>query len=226
MTNKLVKQKEIKGIIFDLDGTLSYTLDSIAMSANLALEAIGMKALEIDKYRYYCGDGTNELVRRVLRDSGDEKCQHFEELREKYLHYFSEYAEYNVRPYEGMPETISKLKEKGLKLGVLSNKPHKQCIEVVEKLYGKGTFDYIQGYTEAIRRKPSPDGALLVAKELGIEVSEILYVGDTATDMNTGNSAGMTTIGVLWGYRDEAELKSANADYIIKKPQGILEKLK
>lgn len=214
-----------KGAIFDLDGTLSYTLDSIATSGNLALQAIGMEFLPVDNYKYYCGDGSDELVRRVLADSGDKELSHFEELRLQYNRFFAEYAEYNVRPYDGMKQTINKLKERGLVVAVLSNKPHKQCIEVVEKLYGKGTFSYIQGNTPEIKRKPDPEGALIIADRLGINPCDFIYIGDTATDMNTGNDAGMCTIGVLWGYRTKEELIGANARYIISKPEEILELL-
>ena len=217
-----IKKDYYKGFIFDLDGTLSYTLDSIAISGNLALKELGMKECEVDAYRYYCGDGANELVRRILRDQGDIELTHFDDLKSLYLKYFGEYADYKVRPYDEMPETVGKLRERGFKLAVLSNKPHAQCIEVVNKLYGQGAFDYIQGNMEGIKRKPSPEGAFLVADKLGIKADDFVYVGDTATDMNTGNAAGMWTVGALWGYRDEAELKGAEADCIINRPSELL----
>lgn len=211
----------IKAVIFDLDGTLSYTLDSIALSGNSALKAINMSTYDTERYKYYCGDGADELVKRMLFDNGDTEYLQFNELKEQYLKYFSMYADYNVRPYDGLPEIISALKDNNLKLAVLSNKPHPQTIEVVEKLYGKNTFDYIQGNTETIRRKPSPDGAFIIAKKLGVECDECLYVGDTCTDMQTGNSAGMHTVGVLWGYRDYKELSDNNAEHIIDKPEEL-----
>lgn len=210
-----------KGVIFDLDGTLSYTLDSIAMSGNLALEELGLKPFEKDRYKYFCGDGSAELVRRLLISSGDTECTRFDELRLAYRKFFAEYADYNVRQYSGMEETLKKLKERGLKLAVLTNKPHKQALEVVHKLYGD-IFDCIQGNVKEIQRKPSPEGALLIAKNLGLNPDEFLYVGDTATDMQTGHSAAMTTVGVLWGYRTLEELEEAKAEHIIGQPQEIL----
>lgn len=216
----------IKAVIFDLDGTLSYTLDSISMSGNLALRAAGMPEYEKDRYKYFCGDGSDELVRRLLINNGDSDCVRFEELKRLYSDFFSQYAEYNVVPYEGMPKTLEEVKRMGYKLAVLSNKPHPQTIEVVTKLYGDETFDFIQGNTEKIRRKPSPDGAFIIAKQLGVEPDECLYVGDTATDMQTGNSAGMHTVGVLWGYRTYEELSENKAEYIIEKPEEITDILK
>lgn len=212
----------IKAIIFDLDGTLSYTLDSISISGNKALESLNMPIYEKDRYKYFCGDGTDELVRRLLQSNGYSHNEHFEELKEAYTRYFKEYAEYNVIPYEGMSETIEELKARGLKLCVLSNKPHEQTIQVVEKLYGRNVFDFIQGNTSQIRRKPAPDGAIILREKLGIDADECLYVGDTATDMQTGNGAGMHTVGVLWGYRTRDELESNNAEKIIDKPSDIL----
>lgn len=212
----------IKALIFDLDGTLSYTLDSISMAGNKALESLGMPIYEKDRYKYFCGDGADELVRRLLVSNGYESNYRYDELRKAYSEQFKKYAEYNVKPYDGMPETISQLKAKGYKLCVLSNKPHAQTIQVVEKLYGKGTFDYIQGNTPEIPRKPAPDGAIIISKSLGIKADDFLYVGDTATDMQTGNGAGMNTVGVLWGYRTRQELMENNAKYIIEKPEEIL----
>jgi len=212
----------IKAAIFDLDGTLSYTLDSIATSGNLALEAVGLEPFDKDRYRYFVGDGALELVKRLLIASGDEKLTKLDELIRQYKKFFTEYASYKVVPYDRMPETIAALRKEGIKLGVLSNKPHEQTVQVVEELYGRGTFDCIQGNTPEINRKPSPDGAFIVAKKLGVEPDECLYIGDTATDMQTGNGAGMFTVGALWGYRDRAELEENNACVIIDRPEEVM----
>lgn len=212
----------MKGIIFDLDGTLSNTLESLTISGNLALERLGLPGFDKDRYRYFVGDGADELVRRMLIASGDTECERYDELRAAYRETFSQYADYKVTVYDGMPETLKTLRSKGFKLAVLSNKPHKQAIEVVHKLYGEDIFDHIQGKVKEIKRKPSPDGALYVANTLGLKPEDILYVGDTSTDMKTGKSAGMYTIGVLWGFRDRTELEENGADIIISKPEEIL----
>lgn len=213
----------INAVIFDLDGTLSYTLDSIAMSGNLALESIGLPPYEKDRYKYFCGDGADELVRRALYNNGDTEYTRFEELKSAYKRYFEEYAEYNVKPYDGMVDTVKAIKDMGIKVCVLSNKPHEQTIQVVEKLYGKGCFDYIQGNTPLIPRKPASDGALIIADSIGVATDNILYVGDTATDMQTGNGANMHTVGVLWGYRTRQELMENHAEYIIERPEQLLD---
>ena len=157
---------------------------------------------------------------KLLINNGDIECKRFDELKAQYRILFKQYADYNVKPYDGMPETLKILKEKGYKLAVLSNKPHPQTIEVVEKLFGDSLFDYIQGNTPEIKRKPSPDGALIIADKLGVSTEEVVYVGDTATDMQTGNQAGMHTVGVLWGYRTKEELESNNAERNVRHRKG------
>lgn len=212
----------MKGIIFDLDGTLSNTLESLTISGNLALKKLGLSGFEKDRYRYFVGDGADELVRRMLIASGDTECERYDDLRVAYRETFSQYADYKVTVYDGMPETLKTLRSKGFKMAVLSNKPHKQAIEVVHKLYGEDLFDHIQGKVKQIERKPSPDGALYVANILGLKPEDILYVGDTSTDMKTGKSAGMYTIGVLWGFRERTELEESGADIIISTPEELL----
>ena len=210
----------IQGIIFDLDGTLADTVDSLAYSGNKALEAVGFPPLPNNDYKYFAGDGADELVRRILRASGDEECKGYEMARAEYARVFD--ALYLVEPYEGIEATIQALKSAGIKLAVLSNKPHEKTIEVVEALFGKDTFDIIVGQHPDRNRKPSPDGVFYICKELGIPLSEILYVGDTSTDMKTGKSAGVYTVGVLWGFRTREELEENHADVIISHPMELL----
>lgn len=218
-----IDMSDKKGFIFDLDGTLSNTLESLSVSGNLALREIGMEPFPKDRYRYFVGDGADELVKRMLIANGDTECVHYDELRAAYRKTFAEHADYKVTVYDGMPETLKELKIRGYKLAVLSNKPHKQAIEVVEKLYGAGIFDHIQGNVREIPRKPSPDGALITASAIGLESSEIIYVGDTSTDMQTGKNAGMFTVGVLWGFRERDELEENGADIIISHPGELLD---
>ncbi len=212
----------MKAVIFDLDGTLSDSLESIAYSANLALRAIGMPPYETERYKQFVGDGARELVRRMLYHNGDTEYTRYEELRGKYREYFREFCMYRVHPYEGLPAVLLKLKRKGVILAVLSNKPHKQAVEVVEDLFGTELFSIIQGQSDNLERKPSPEGAFYIARSLGVEPSECVYVGDTDTDMKTGKSAGMYTVGVLWGFRERQELEENHADEIIEMPDRLL----
>lgn len=128
---------------------------------------------------------------------------------------------YQVEPYEGIVELLYMLKENGIRLAVLSNKPHEQTLKVIADSFEEGMFDLVIGQKEEIRRKPAPDGALLIAKEFGVMPQECLYIGDTGTDIQTGNAAGMHSVGVLWGFRDERELREYRAELLAEHPREI-----
>ena len=115
------------------------------------------------------------------------------------------------------------MKKQGLKTAVLSNKPHVQTIDVIETLFGKESFDVIYGQREGVPIKPDPAGVFEILRELGMTSEELLYLGDTATDMNTGKSAGAFTVGALWGFRDRKELEESHADVIIAHPLELLD---
>ena len=207
--------------IFDLDGTLADTVDSMAYSANLALRELGFPEQPAERFKNFAGDGAKELVKRCLAASGDEAYSHFEDMQRLYRMYFSKYCMYHVKPYDGILPLLDVMKQKGLKIAVLSNKPHAQAIDVVESIFGKGYFDYVQGQTDAIPRKPNPIGALHIAEHFGVGTSDCLYLGDTNTDMKTGKAAGMFTVGVLWGFRNRRELEENHADLIVGHPSEI-----
>lgn len=207
--------------IFDLDGTLADTVDSMAYSANLALRELGLPEQPAERFKHFAGDGAKELVKRCLIASGDASCSRFEEMQRLYRMYFSKYCMYHVQPYDGILHLLEAMRQKGMKIAVLSNKPHAQAVDVVESIFGKGYFDYVQGQTETVPRKPNPTGALRIAEYFGVKASECLYMGDTNTDMQTGKAAGMFTAGVLWGFRSRAELEENHADVIVGHPSEI-----
>lgn len=212
-----------KVAIFDLDGTLTDTLESIAVAGNKTLESIGLEARSIEEYKYFAGDGADTLVRRMLVAAGDTECKLFDKAYNFYRKEFAIDCTYNVEPYDGIMDMVKALKEKGLKLAVLSNKPHARTVEVVYKYFKEDIFDFVQGQIDGINKKPDPQGALSIAKKLGVDTSECIYVGDTDVDMKTGKSANMYTVGVLWGFRDEKELIENGADKIVSKPNEIVE---
>ena len=119
--------------IFDLDGTLASTLESMAVAANRVLRELNLPEQPTESFKYFAGDGAKELCRRCLRAAGDMECAHYEEMYRKYREYFSETCMYKVVPYPGIPELLEKLKEAGIRITVLSNKPHAQAVDVVEK---------------------------------------------------------------------------------------------
>ncbi|HBA51304.1 MAG TPA: HAD family hydrolase [Lachnospiraceae bacterium] len=209
-------------VIFDLDGTLSDSIQSIKYSGDKAMEAFGYGPFSVEQYKYFVGDGAANLVRRALEAGGDTKLSHFEEAYALYREIFKENCMFRVRPYEGIRELLATLKAQDVKIAVLSNKPHAETVNVIESLFGKGCFDTIQGQKENVAIKPSPEGAFQILDRLGLEPSEVVYLGDTATDMKTGKNAGFFTVGALWGFRDRQELEENGADAIISHPLELL----
>lgn len=207
--------------IFDLDGTLCDSVESIAYCANRALRELGLREASLEDYKIFVGDGVDMLVHRLLRVNGDEKELHFTELKEKYMEYFREGCLYHVTPYPGILETLKELKELGAGLGVISNKPHANTVNVIHQVFGEEIFDWVQGQTEELPRKPDPKGALYTAQMLKAEPKNCLYVGDTGTDMKTGTAAGMYTVGVLWGFRGREELEADGAMTVIGDPRDL-----
>ena len=210
----------LKACIFDLDGTLAKTLESMWAPANEVMRHFGLRALPIENFRYYCGDGARELVKRCLRDAGDPELKYLEEAEIMYRTRFNEDPLRGVTPFEGMQETLAKLRSYGVRLAVCSNKPEQGARVVTEALY-PGIFDAVIGQSAAIRRKPFPDTALAAAEKIGVLPGECMYIGDSSTDMKTGHAAGMFTVGVLWGYRDRRELTENGADALAESPGDL-----
>lgn len=211
-----------KAVIFDLDGTLADTLESIKHCADQAIAACGYPPISERKYKVFVGDGTGMLIKRCLAYSGDETEASYEKALTLYQIHFKEGCTYHVKPYDGMVETLDALKKAGVKIAVFSNKAHENTVRVVETVFGKGYFDEILGQTDNRPRKPNPEGVFYLAEKMGISPKDIAYVGDTSTDMMTGKAAGAFTIGVLWGFRDRAELEKNHADAIVENPRELL----
>ena len=212
----------LKTCVFDLDGTLAYTLESMWLPANEVLKHFGLKELPLDNFRYYCGDGATELVKRCLRDAGDPELRLLEDAERMYRKKFNADPMQGVTVYEGMREALSELKRLGASLAVCSNKPAEGAIKVVDVLY-PGVFEAVIGQMEGIRRKPFPDTALLAAEKTGAQPEECMYIGDSSTDMETGHAAGMFTVGAVWGYRGRKELTDYGADALAERPGDLPE---
>ena len=210
-----------KVLVFDLDGTILYTLESIARAGNRMLEALGLAAQPVDAYRYFCGDGSDNLVRRCLKAVNAYNEENFKKGAALNRALIAEDALYAVRPYEGMPEVLKTLKESGFSLAVFSNKPDEAVQAAIRGTYGE-LFDLVRGQLADIPLKPDPAGALKIAEEFGVRPADCVYFGDTWTDMQTGRAAGMYTCGVLWGYRDREELLDNGAECLLERPSDIL----
>ena len=213
----------MKACIFDLDGTLTNTLESMTYSVNLTLEEMGLSKITKDQCRLFVGNGARVLMEKSLKAAGDTDASRIEEGMEIYGRIFDQNCTYHVTPYEGIPEMLKALKDKGIQLAVLSNKPDRQTVKVVKEIFGDNIFDYAQGQKDGIRRKPAPDGVWYLMEQMQVSKEECLYIGDSEVDAATGKNAGLKTIGVLWGFRDRKTLETAGADHLIERPEELLQ---
>ena len=213
----------MKACIFDLDGTLTNTLESMTYSVNLTLEEMGLSKITKDQCRLFVGNGARVLMEKSLKAAGDTDASRIEEGMEIYGRIFDQNCTYHVTPYEGIPEMLKALKDKGIQLAVLSNKPDRQTVKVVKAIFGEELFDYAQGQKEGIRRKPEPDGVWYLMEQMHVSKEECLYIGDSEVDAATGRNAGLKSIGVLWGFRDRKTLETAGADDLIDRPDELLQ---
>lgn len=213
----------MKACMFDLDGTLTNTLESMTYSVNLTLEEMGLSKITKDQCRLFVGNGARVLMEKSLKAAGDTDASRIEEGMEIYGRIFDQNCTYHVTPYEGIPEMLKALKDKGIHLAVLSNKPDRQTVKVVKAIFGEELFDYAQGQKEGIRRKPEPDGVWYLMEQMHVSKEECLYIGDSEVDAATGRNAGLKTIGVLWGFRDRKTLETAGADDLIDRPDELLQ---
>jgi phosphoglycolate phosphatase len=201
--------------IFDLDGTLAKTQESIARPVNMTLALYGLPPQPVEAFNYFAGDGLKNALKRALNASGDTSEEHLEAGFPKCRAWMQEDPAYHVVPYDHMVWALNELRNRGVKIAVFSNKPHESAIGVVETIFGKGVFDHIQGQSDQVPIKPDPTGVFEILKLFGAEKDECLYFGDTNTDMMTAHNAGVTAVGVTWGFRPRSELEKYGADILI-----------
>lgn len=211
----------IKLCLFDLDGTVLDTLETISYYGNNALEKNGIQPIPVEEYKYLVGKGIVNLVRNMLRFRNCLTDETFEKVFNDYDTAYNANTCYKTRMFDGMHETLDAIKAMGVKIAILSNKPHFATKGVVNSLFGEGYFDLVYGQREGIPIKPDPTAALQILSEFGVDRAECIYIGDTGTDMQTGKNADLYTIGVLWGFRGKYELLQNGADMTIEKPHEL-----
>ena len=210
-----------RALIFDLDGTLLDTLEDLADSGNVALAELGLPVHPVDAYRMFVGLGVAELVQRMLPEAHRDEAT----LRRAGGLLMAEYQQrwkLKTRPYPGIPEMLQDLLDLGLPISVLSNKPQDYTDLTVREFFPGLAFTFVRGARDDVPNKPHPAGALALAGELGLAPGAIAFVGDSATDMRTARGAGMLPVGVLWGFRDEAELCANGARHLLSAPAELL----
>lgn len=214
----------IHAVIFDLDGTLLNTVDSMAEAGNNMLAQVGLPRQPNNSYRFFAGDGSRVLVQRALAAAGGSTDEAFaEQAHRLYISFFTETCTHNVAPYPGILGLLTQLQRHGIACAVLSNKPHQQTADVVSRFFPPELFAAVQGQVDGVPLKPDPQGVYAILRRLSLSPEQCLYVGDTGVDMETGRNAGITTVGVEWGFRGRQELLEHHACHIIQNPSQLLE---
>lgn len=206
--------------IFDLDGTLLNTLDDLAASVNYALHTHGMPERTLDEIRSFVGNGVRLLMERAIPNGVDNP--RFDEAFATFRQYYMEHSLDQTRPYEGIPEMIHALKQRGCRLAVVSNKFYAATQELIRHFFPEIAVAIGEHEAEGIRKKPAPDTVFEALRQLGVDKENAVYVGDSDVDLQTARNSGLPCISVLWGFRDRDFLLANGATTFISHPEDLL----
>jgi phosphoglycolate phosphatase len=207
-------------VLFDLDGTLADTIADLANATNHALTQLGCPTHPVAEYRHMVGDGAHTLCQRALPAGRQDRAE--EAVRLMRAHY-REHCFDLTRLYPGIPELVAELHRRRLRLAVLSNKPDDFTKRMIAHYFPQSPFAVVSGQVPDVPLKPDPTSALQIAKTMGVPPAEWFYLGDTNTDMRTARAAGMRAVGVLWGFRERAELIESGAEFLAQTPDDVLQ---
>jgi len=215
----------IKGVVFDLDGTLANSIEDIADSMNQVLTEKGFSTHNYTTYKTFVGRGIKSLVENALPESSRDEST-LNESFERMMKVYDDNCIVKTCLYPGIAKLLSTLNEKGIKIAVFSNKANELTQKIVKTLLSDWKLEMVIGAGGEIPRKPDPTGALLISEKMGIPPSELMYIGDSGVDMQTAENSGMYATGVLWGFRDMEELLDNGAKMVLEHPIDLLRSLK
>ena len=199
-------------VIFDMDGTILYTLDDMCDGVNASLSKHGLPVRTKDEIRRHIGNG----IRHEIESSVPEGTK--ESMIDAVFHDFHAWYEIHcndrTRPYDGIVELLEDLKQAGIHCAVVSNKAD-YAVKALNEIYFKGLLEAGVGEKDGIARKPAPDEVDEVLRLLNMERNRAVYIGDSEVDIETAANAGMDCIGVSWGYRDRKWLQECGAEVIV-----------
>ena len=205
-------------VIFDLDGTLVDTLEDIAASVNRGLAENGLPIHPLDAYRHFVGDGMRKLIARAA----GERPEKVPAVLEYYRADYPENCLVATKPYDGIPEVLHTLVDRGVKVAIVTNKPEEQAARIVPRLFGDIPFVAVQAGCDRYPTKPDPTSTREVMSLAGVTPEKTLYVGDSDIDVHTAHNAGLVCVGVQWGFRGTKELRSVGAEHIAETAEDIL----
>lgn len=209
-----------KLVIFDLDGTLLNTIADLAAATNQALQHYGYPTHEVEAYRFFVGNGINKLFERALPET-ERTEENILKIRSQFVPYYDTHNADLSRPYPGIPELLMTLQQKGIKIAVASNKYQAATRKLIAHYFPEINFVEVLGQREGIPAKPDPSIVNEIKIKAGVDEKEILYAGDSNVDMQTAHNAGVTAVGVAWGFRPRTELEALHPAYIIEKAEEL-----
>lgn len=207
--------------IFDLDGTLLNTIADLASATNHALAAEGYPLHAPESYPFMVGNGVTRLLERALPEDA-RTPENVERLRVHFKEYYGVHLADNTQPYPGIPELIYELRERKINVAVASNKYQAAVDRLIRDFFPTVEWAAIEGQKEGIPVKPDPSIVFEILGKCPTPKQETIYIGDSGVDMDTAYRAGITSIGVTWGFRPESELRQHYADHIVSNPLEIL----
>lgn len=210
-----------KGVIFDMDGTLVDSFETITRHCNQALANQELAPITKAQCLLLVGKGLRVLAEDLLKGYGIEDPRRMEQLRREIGQSYAQDPVSGSLAYPGVTALVRDLKSKGIQMAILTNKPQAIAQEIAGALFGEETFAYCIGQREDLPLKPDPTSLLWLMKKMDLEAAETIYVGDTVVDMETGRRAGTYNVGVLWGLRTAQELVEAGANEVIDQPERI-----
>ena len=212
----------IKCVLFDMDGTLSNTLDDLKVALNYTLDKLGLPLRSSAEVLSYVGNGIDALVHRGLPENAKDRfCEALLIFKEYYKNHLTDYT----RPYDGVNETIDTLKSMGIKVGIISNKLQAPLEEIVHSFWGD-KIDAVCGITDYYPPKPSPDMVYICLDKMGVKLEDAIYVGDSLVDVQTANNAMAHFVACSWGFSTKEALIGAGATEIIDNPLQVLDYIK
>ena len=210
-----------KLVIFDLDGTLLNTIADLAAATNQALQHYGYPTHDTEAYRFFVGNGINKLFERALPE-GERTEENVLKIRSRFVPYYDEHNADLSCPYPGIPELLSALQQEEIMLAVASNKYQAATRKLIAHYFPAINFVEVLGQRKGIPAKPDPSIVHDIIAKASVKKEEVWYVGDSNVDMQTAHNAGVTAIGVTWGFRPRTELEALHPAYIIKKAAELL----
>lgn len=207
-------------VIFDLDGTLLNTLGDLRAATNHALEVRGLPPHSMEEIRQFIGNGIRLLIRRAMPEGTPEA--EIDAALDDFKAYYAAHIHDRTVPYDGILQLLTALRKRGIKVAVLSNKIDSASQQLIEYFF-PGKTDVVFGEHVGVPRKPDPTSCRMVMQQLGVQPEQVLYVGDSGTDMQTAKNAGLYAVGVTWGFRSKEVLLKYGADVLVHRPEQILQ---